>query len=76
MYNIGNLLFEKVLNIEISFRYIGVIGEKLNRKLGIILKSIGNFFNVFIEFIGDKNILDFIRLRNMKFIDYFDELEK
>lgn len=76
MYNIGNLLFEKVLNIEISFRYIGVIGEKLNRKLGIILKLIGNFFNVFIEFIGDKNILDFIRLRNMKFIDYFDELEK
>lgn len=65
MYNIGNLLFEKVLNIEISFRYIGVIGEKLNRKLGIILKLIGNFFNVFIEFIGDKNILDFIRLRNM-----------
>lgn len=76
MYNIGNLLFEKVLNIEISFRYIGVIGEKLNRKLGIILKLIGNFFNVFIEFIGEKNILDFIRLRNMKFIDYFDELEK
>lgn len=76
MYNIGNLLFEKVLNIEISFRYIGVIGEKLNRKLGNILKSIGNFFNVFIEFICDKNILDFIRLRNMKFIDYFDELEK
>lgn len=76
MYNIGNLLFEKVLNIEISFRYIGVIGEKLNRKLGNILKLIGNFFNVFIEFIGDKNILDFIRLRNMKFIDYFDELEK
>lgn len=76
MYNIGNLLFEKVLNIEISFRYIGVIGEKLNRKLGNILKLIGNFFNVFIEFIGDKNILDFIRLRNMKFTDYFDELEK
>lgn len=76
MYNIGNLLFEKVLNIEISFRYIGVIGEKLNRKLGNILKLIGNFFNVFIEIIGDKNILDFIRLRNMKFIDYFDELEK